>query len=150
MEHLRKGNTLCYKGTLTYTNKRAYRANLNVCSEQSDEEVRISFLTEVLHSRNTSKTTDGWALSFTFPSPKTYFRVEVFRKGILTAYGYYWNKYGSFTRDVECNMSLTFVYKPTVRSSEEPINDTTNRESSFIIYIPNCSGGRNRRVRRGS
>jgi hypothetical protein len=142
-----KSCPICYKGTLIYTDKRANSASINLCSDQSDEEVRIFLLKGVKDSKYFSRTADGWRISFTFPLPETDFRVEVLRNEAVIAYGYYWIKNGYLGRDEEYNIDLTIAYKPAGKSSEGQSN---NRDSNSTIYVPGRKGGRNRRVRRGS
>jgi tetratricopeptide (TPR) repeat protein len=138
---------ICYKGTMIYTDKRANSASVILCSDQSDEEVRIFLLKGVKDSKYFSRTADGWRISFTFPLPETDFRVEVLRNEAVIAYGYYWIKNGYLGRDEEYNIYLTIAYKPAGKSSEGQSN---NRDSNSTIYVPDRKGGRNRRVRRGS
>lgn len=146
-----------YTGKLIYTSKRANSASISLCSGQSDEKVRIFLMKSVKDSDTQtngeysleyfSRSADGWRISITFPLLETDFRVEVLRNETIIAYGYYWVKNGYLGRSKECNMYLTIAYKPAGRSSEEGSN---NRDSNSTIYVPDRTGGRSRRVRRGS
>ena len=157
----------CYTGTLIYTDKHANSANINLRSEQSDEEVRIFFLEtakdiyaqtyEELTHKYFSRTADGWRISFTFPLPKTDFRVEVLRNKAVIAYGLYWINNGYLGQYAQSSINLTIAYEPAGKSIEGNSNkgksskgNSNKMYGNSVIYVPDRRGGRNRRVRRGS
>ena len=144
-----------YSGTVIFT-ECSNSLFVNLCSYQLNEEARI-FLVEnnsdnLVYIEDSlkyfNKTAEGWRISFPLPLLETNFRVEVLRDGVVIAYGYYyWINKGYLGRRTECNIYLTIAYKPEGKSSEEESND---KDSKSIIYVPDRTGGRNRRVRRGS
>lgn len=146
---------ISYKGSLLFSYN---RASIYLSSVQSDEKVRIFFLKKVkdgsshiyeeLSFNYFSKTVEGWSISFTFPLPEMDFRIEVLRNELVIANGYYRIKNGYFERDAENHIFLTIAYKPARSSRRE--ESYKRNSSSSTIYVSDRTGGRNRRVRRGS
>jgi hypothetical protein len=112
---------------------------------------------EELSVKRVSRIVDGWNISFTLPLPEIDFRVEVIHNEKVIAYGLYWMKDSHLRRDEEYNMYLTIAYEPAQvtsntieKRSERESNNKGRPSGNSIIRVPDRTGGRNRRIRRGS